>query len=182
MKVKEFNALKKKVKEGNVEGLNHEVIKSLTLNQAQVIEDLMLDLELTDEMNKILDEVVNYIDSLVDAEKHTTKKVANTKAPKVEAKTEPEPEKVKPAKPEPKKVKAKKLFDKVKVNDIVRFQVEGEQVKHDIRIIYKGKANIIAVMVDDEQEVFNIRKTDFNKQVFEWTDRHGETYNIIVTI
>lgn len=169
MKVKEFNQLKKDVKGGNVEGLK-EVISELTLKQAQAIEDLMLDLKMTDEMNKILDEVVIHIDNLI-----TTEKVANKKAP---AKTAKAPEKVKPEK-SPEKVKP---FNKVNVGDMVKFQVEGEEIQHDIRIIYKGKSNIIAIMVDDETEVFNIRKADFNKQVFAWTDRHGETYNIIVTI
>lgn len=182
MKVKEFNQLKKQVKGGNVEGLK-EVISDLTLSQAQVIEDLMLDLELDEEKNHLLDEVVNHIDSLVQAEK-----VANKKAPakpeKAPEKAPEKPEKVKPEKPEkPEKAPEKaKLFNKVNVGDTVHFRVEGEEIEHDIRIIYKGKNNIIAIMKEDENEVFNIRKTDFNKQVFEWTDRHGETYNIIVTL
>ncbi len=192
MKVQQFNQLKKKVREGNVEGLKKEVIKQLTLKQAQAIEDLLMDLELTDEMNKVLDEVVIHIDGLVEAEK-----VANKKAPtKTEpAKTEPEkpaktekvkPEKLekpeKPAKKDKEAPKKVKPFNKVNVGDVVKFQVEGEEIKHDIRIIYKGKNNIIAIMADDENEVFNIRKTDFNKQVFAWTDKHGEQYNIIVTL
>ena len=64
MKVKEFNQLKKDVKGGNVEGLK-KVISELTLKQAQSMEDLMLDLKLTDEMNKVLDEIVIHIDSLI---------------------------------------------------------------------------------------------------------------------
>lgn len=176
MKAKEFNALKKEVKKGNLKGLKKEVISSLTLSQAQAIEDLMLDLELDEEKNHILDEVVNHIDSLVMEEK----KVANKKAP---AKTKPEPKK--PAKTEPaktEKTKKVKLFNKVEVGDVVKFRVEGEEVKHDIRIIYKGINHIVGIMVEDEREVFVIRKTDFNKGVFEWIDRKGETYNIIVTL
>ena len=96
------------------------------------------------------------------------KKVANTKAPKKPA---PAPE-----------AKEKKPADKIQVGNIVQFQVEGEEIQHDIKIVNIGKYNIIGVMAEDEKEVFNIRKSDFNKQVFAWTDRHNETYNIIVTL
>lgn len=168
MKVKEFNKLMKDVKKGNVEGLK-EVISELTLSQAQTLENLIMDLPLNDELNHLLDELVIYIDSLVMEEK----KVANKK----QAPAKPEPEKVKPAKTKP-----AKPFNIVEVGSTVQFQVEGEEVKHDIRIIYKGKNNIIAIMAEDETEVFNIRKQDFNKSIFQWTDRKGETYNIIVTL
>ena len=134
----------------------------------------MLDLELTDEMNKVLDEIVIHIDSLIQAEK-----VANKKAPAKKGKEAPEtPAPEKPAKTE----KPEKPFNKVNVGDIVLFRVEGEEIEHEILIVYKGKNNIIAIMKEDENEVFNIRKSDFNKQVFEWTDRKGEQYNIIVTL
>jgi len=173
MKVKEFNQLKKDVKGGNVEGLK-KVISELTLKQAQALEDFMLDLELTDEMNKVLEEIVIHIDSLIQAEK-----VANKKAPAKKGKEAPEtPAPEKPAKTE----KPEKPFNKVNVGDIVLFRVEGEEIEHEILIVYKGKNNIIAIMKEDENEVFNIRKSDFNKQVFEWTDRKGEQYNIIVTL
>jgi len=178
MKVKEFNQLKKDVKGGNVEGLK-KVISELTLKQAQALEDFMLDLELTDEMNKVLDEIVIHIDSLIHAEK-----VANKKAPAKKGKEAPEtPAPEKPAKTEKvKPEKSAKPFDRVNVGDIVLFRVEGEEIEHEILIVYKGKSNIIGVMKEDEKEVFLIRKSDFNKQVFEWTDRHGEQYNIIVTL
>jgi len=178
MKVKEFNQLKKQVKGGNVKGLKKEVIQDLTLSQAQVLEDVLMDFELDEKMNKILDEIVTHIDNMVNAEK-----VANTKAPKVKTKEAPAkeaPEKA-PAKPEkaPEEVKP---FNKVNIGDTVRFRVEGEEIKHNIIIIYKGKNNLVGIMESDEQEVFLIRKTDFNKGIFSWTDRHGETYNIIVTL
>lgn len=164
MKVKEFNQLKREVKKGNVEGLK-EVISDLTLSQAQAIEDMMLDLTLNEEMNKVLDELVAFIDSKVNEKK----KVANKKAPT-------KPEKA------PTKTKKVKPFNKVNVGDVVKFQVEGEELEHDIKIIYKGKYNIIGVMVDDEKEVFLVRKADFNKGIFNWKDRHGEEYNIIVIL
>lgn len=183
MKVKEFNKLMKDVKKGNVEGLNQEVIRDLTLRQAQSLENLIIDMPLNDTLNGILDELVIYIDSLVEADK--AKKVANKKqAPQKQPKTEkvkPEPAKTEVQEPA-KKGKDNKPFNKVKVGDTVYFRVEGEEVEHAILIIYKGKNNLIAIMADDETEVFNIRKKDFNKQVFEWTDRKGETYNIIVTL
>ena len=120
-------------------------------------------------------------------------KVANKKAPKKDTKKDTKKEgkkedkkpAKKPAKKEGKKEDkkpAKKITDKIEVGDIVKFQVEGEEIQHDIKIVYKGKNNIIGVMAEDEKEVFNIRKSDFNKQMFAWTDRHNETYNIIVTL
>ena len=149
----------------------------------------MLDLELTDEMNKVLDELVDYIDSLVKTEKIANKKVKPQKTAKTEKeapeKTEVQAPEKAPEKEAPEKEapgKSAKPFDRVNVGDIVKFQVEGEEIKHDIRIIYKGKKNIIAIMVEDETEVFNIRKADFNKQMFSWRDRKSETYNIIVTL
>ena len=165
MDVKKFNQLRKDVKAGKIEGLKR-VISDLTLQQAQTIENIMFDLELTDEMNKVLDELVIYIDSLVQAEK-----VANKKAP----------EKAAPEKAASKNNKAKKLADTLKIGDIVYFRVEGEEIMHPVKIIYKSKYDIIAI-TKDEREVFKIRKIDFNKQIFEWTDRKGETYNIIVTL
>lgn len=177
MKVKEFNKLKREVKEGNVKGLSKEVISELTLSQAQTIENLMLDLHLNDEMNRILDEVVYHIDSLVMEEK----KVANKKkAPKVEAKPEPAKTEVQaPAKEAPEKIKP---FNNIKVGDTFYLQVEGEEIKHEILVIFKGRNNLIGVMKEDETEVFLIRKSDFNKLAFLWRDRKGEEYNIIVTL
>jgi transcription elongation GreA/GreB family factor len=181
MKIKEFNQLKREVKEGNVKGLKKDVIKELTLNQAQAIENLMLDLELNEEKNKVLDEIVNRINDLVEKGKVANKKLLKTEKPEKE---KPEkPEKEKPEKPEKEKPeKPDKPFNKVNVGDTVYFRVEGEEIKHSIKIIYKGRKNVIGIMTDDEDEVFKIRKQDFNKQVFEWTDRKGETYNIIATI
>jgi hypothetical protein len=170
MKAKEFNQLKKQVKEGNVKGLK-EVISDLTLRQAQAIEDLMYDIELTDEMNEVLDEIVVYIDSLINAEK-----VANKKLLKPEKTAKPEKE------APTKKDKEIKLSDRVNVGDTVYFRVEGEEINHPVLILFKGKKNIIAVMKENEDEGFLISKSVFNKQVFEWTDRKGETYNIIVTL
>lgn len=178
MKVKEFNKLMKDVKKGNVEGLK-EVISELTLSQAQTLENLIMDLPLNDELNHLLDELVIYIDSLVMEEK----KVANKK----QAPAKPEPEKVKPVKTEvqaPEKAPAKtiKPFNTIKVGDTFYLQVEGEEVTHSIKVIFKGKNNIVGIMEENEEEVFLIRKTDFNKQVFTWTDRHGEQYNIKVIL
>lgn len=121
----------------------------------------------TKELNiKVLDILVMYIDSLVNEEK----KEANKKVPAKEV----------PSKEAP--VKTGKPFNKVNVGDSVYFRVEGEEIEHEILIIYKGKSNIIGIMKEDEKEVFSIRKVDFNKQVFEWEDRRGEQYNIIVTL
>lgn len=181
MNVKKFNQLKKDVKKGNVKGLNQEVISELTLKQAQLLEDAMMDIELDEEKNEVLDELVAFIDSLVQAEKVANKK-APTKPEKAE-KVKPEKAPKKETKKETKKPeKVAKPFDKIEVGDIIQFQVEGEEVKHNILIVYKGTNNIIAIMKDDEREVFNIRRKDFDKGVFEWTDRHGETYNIIVIL
>jgi hypothetical protein len=174
MKFEDFGQLKKQVKKGNIEGLK-EVISDLTLKQAQYIEDIMLDMELTDEMNEVLDKVVNHIDSLAKADK-SSKKVANKKAPAKEAPAKEAPAKTKKA------TKKVKLFDKVEVGDVVKFRVEGEEVKHDILIVYKGVNNLIGVMANDEREVFLIRKGDINKGIFNWTDRHGEQYNILITL
>ena len=144
-------------------------------------------LPLNDELNKVLDEIVKHIDALVMEEKKVAnKKQAPQKQPKTEpAKTKPaKPEKA-PAKPEkaPEKATKKvKPFNKVKVGDTVRFRVEGEEKEHKIMIVYKGINNIVAIMAEDEREVFSIRKTDFNKGIFNWKDRHGEEYNIIVTL
>ena len=175
MKVKEFNQLKKQVKEGNVEGLNQEVIKSLTLRQAQSLENVVLDnIPLNDEINGLLDDIVIHISNLVEAEK-----VANKKAPAKPDKTEAP---IKPEKVKPKKTEKVKPFDRVNVGDTVYFRVEGEEIDHEILIVYKGKKSLIAIMKEDEREVFPIGKTEFNKQVFAWKDRHNEEYNIIVTI
>ena len=170
MKVKEFNALKEQVKGGNVKGLTKEVIGQLTLKQAKVIENVMMDLELTDEMHALLDEVVAHI---VNHEERKAlkaeEKVANKKAPKPEVPEKPaKVEKVQPA-------------NKVKVGDIVRFRVEGEEIEHEIKVIYKSRYDVICIS-RDEREVFKVRKTDFNRLAFQWTDRKNETYNIIVTL
>lgn len=190
MNTKQFTALKKEVKNGNLEGLKKEAIQELTLKQAQGIEDLLLDLELSEEGNQILDIVVAFIDSTVTTEK----KVANKKAPKKE--TTPEAPEATPEAPKkeatPKKAPKKEsqlkgnkqanIVDKIKVGTVVKFRVEEEEIEHNITIVNIGKYNIIGVMQDDEKEVFNIRKSDFNKQVFGWRDRNGEEYNIIVTL
>lgn len=141
----------------------------------------------TKELNiKVLDILVMYIDSLVNEEKKEAnkkvpaKKVANKKVPAKEVPSKEAPVKKEPAKEVP--VKTGKPFNKVNVGDSVYFRVEGEEIEHEILIIYKGKSNIIGIMKEDEKEVFSIRKVDFNKQVFEWKDRRGEQYNIIVTL
>lgn len=146
----------------------------------------------TKELNiKVLDILVMYIDSLVNEEKKEAnkkvpaKKVANKKVPAKEVPSKEAPVKKEPAKEVPAKevpVKTGKPFNKVNVGDSVYFRVEGEEIEHEILIIYKGKSNIIGIMKEDEKEVFSIRKVDFNKQVFEWEDRRGEQYNIIVTL
>lgn len=178
MKVRDFNELKREVRKGDVKRLK-EAIGELTLKQAQAIEDLMYDLTLNEEMNKVLDELVTYIDSLT-----ATEKVANKKALKVEKepeKVEPEPEPVKTEVQVPDKPAKNKPFNRVKVGDVIQVQVEGEEVKNSLLIVYKGKNNLVAVMEDNE-EVFKIRRVDFNKLAFQWTDRKGETYNITVTL
>lgn len=136
----------------------------------------------TKELNiKVLDILVMYIDSLVNEEKkEANKKVPAKEVPSKEAPVKKEPAKEVPAKEVP--VKTGKPFNKVNVGDSVYFRVEGEEIEHEILIIYKGKSNIIGIMKEDEKEVFSIRKVDFNKQVFEWEDRRGEQYNIIVTL
>lgn len=122
-------------------------------------------------LDKVLDILVMYIDSLVNEEK----KEANKKVPAKKVANKKVPAKEVP-------VKTGKPFNKVNVGDSVYFRVEGEEIEHEILIIYKGKSNIIGIMKEDEKEVFSIRKVDFNKQVFEWEDRRGEQYNIIVTL
>ena len=180
MKVKEFNELKKQVKKGNVEGLNQEVISSLTLKQAQTIEDIIMNtIPLNgdnDDLNDVLDDIVTHILNMVDTKKVDTKKVANTKPEKEKPEKPKKPEKEKPVKPE-----KKKLLDTIKVGDMVKFRVEGEEVEHDIKIIYISRYDVIAI-TKNEREVFKIRKIDFNSQIFKWEDRKGEEYNIIITI
>lgn len=175
MKVNEFNQLKREVKRGNLKGLKKEVIKDLTLKQAQALEDALLDIELNNEGNKILDILVEYIDSVALEEK----KVANKKVivkPQMKV-----VEEKKEKKEEKKEKKSKKLTDTIKVGDIIKFRVEGEEIEHPVKIIYISRYDIIAI-TKNEREVFKIRKIDFDKQIFEWKDRHGEEYNIIVTI
>ena len=188
MNVKEFSKLKKEVKAGNLEVLKEDIVRSFTLRQAEEIDNEVFNHEIPDYLNPILDILV----SIIQSGKAEGKKVAsnkNLKAPKKDTKKEGKKEDKKPAKKPAKKEgkkedkkPAKKITDKIEVGDIVKFQVEGEEIQHDIKIVYKGKYNIIGVMAEDEKEVFNIRKSDFNKQAFAWTDRHNETYNIIVTL
>ena len=179
MNVKEFSKLKKEVKAGNLKVLNEDIVKSFTLKQAEEIDNEVFNHEIPDYLNPILDILV----SIIQSGKTEGKKVANKKAPKKEEKKEPKKEDKKPAKPEkPENSKAKKLTDTIEVGDLVKFQVEGEEIQHNIKIVYKGRYNIIGIMAEDEKEVFNIRKSDFNKHVFEWTDRNNATYNIIVTL
>ena len=99
-------------------------------------------------------------------------KVANKKAPKKDTKKE--------GKKEEKKA-PKKLTDTIEVGDVVNFRVEGEEIEHPVKIIYISRYDVIAI-TKNEKEVFKIRKSAFNKQVFEWTDRNNESYNIIVTL
>ena len=197
MKPKEFTALKKEIKNGNIEGLTTEAIKDFTITQLKATEDLLLDLELTEAGNKVLDTICEYIEADV-----KIKKVANKKspAPKKEApkKTAPEAPEATPEAPKkeatPKKAPKKpaktvlkgnkedNILDKIKVGSIIKFRVEDEEIENNIQIVNIGKYNVIGVMQEDEKEVFNIRKSDLKKQVFTWTDRHNEEYNIIVTI
>lgn len=182
MNTKEFNQLKKEVKGGNLKKLNKDVIQGLTLKQAQTLEDLMLDIELNKEGNKILDILVAYIDSLVSEEK----KVANKKAPKKDDKKEgvkvETEEKKKASKSELKENKEVNILDQIKEGDLVKFRVEGEEIEHNIEIVRIGKKYILCIMTTNENEVFNIRKSDFKKQIFNWKDKHNNEYNIIVSL
>ena len=172
MNVREFSKLKKEVKAGNLGVLKADIVKSFTSKQAEEIDNEVFNHEIPDYLNPILDILV----SIIQSGKSEGKKVANNKnlkAPKKDTK--------KDTKKEDKK-EDKKPAKKIEVDDIVKFQVEGEELQHNIKIVYKGKYNIIGVMAEDEREVFNIRKSDFNKKAFSWTDRDNETYNIIVTL
>ena len=176
MNVKEFSKLKKEVKAGNLGVLKADIVKSFTSKQAEEIDNEVFNHEIPDSLNPILDILV----SIIQSGKSESKKVANNKnlkAPKKDTKKDTKKE----DKKEDKKP-AKKITNKIEVGDIVKFQVEGEEIQHNIKIVYKGKYNIIGVMAEDEREVFNIRKSDFNKKAFSWTDRDNETYNIIVTL
>lgn len=180
MKTKEFNQLKKEIKNGNFKGLKKDVIQNLTLNQAKTLEDIMLDLELNEEGNKILDVLVAFIDNTaVEEKKVANKKVLLKKEEKEEKDTKKATEKT--TKSQPKGNKENNILEKVQVGDIVKFRVEGEEIEHNIKIIYISRYDVIAIS-SNEREVFKIRKIDFQKQIFEWTDRKGETYNIIITI
>ena len=205
MKTNEFNQITKAVKNGDLKGLTGKTISEMTIPQAQKLEDLMLDLKLNKEGNQILDILCTFIESQTKAEK-AVDKVANKKAPTKEAPKAPEkaPEAPKEApkaedKPkapkapkepkEPKETKLKgnsnkeeKLSQTIKVGDKLKFRVEGEEIEHNITIVNIGKYHIIAIMTEDEKEVFNIKKADLDKQVFGWKDRYNETYNIIVTL
>ena len=202
MKTNEFNQITKAVKNGDLKGLTGKTISEMTIPQAQKLEDLMLDLKLNKEGNQILDILCTFIGSQTKAEK-AVDKVANKKAPTKEAPKAPEkaPEapkeapkaedKLKAPKKEEKSTSTKlkgnsnkeeKLSQTLKVGDKLKFRVEGEEIEHNITIVNIGKYHIIAIMTEDEKEVFNIKKADLDKQVFGWKDRHNETYNIIVTL
>ena len=179
MKIKEFNQIKKEVKGGNLKVLTEDIVKSFTPKQAEEIDNEVFNHEIPDYLNPILDTLV----SIIQSGKTEGKKVANKKAPAPQKPTEApkKEEKKAPKNNKTNKNKAKKLTDTIEVGDVVKFRVEGEEIEHLVKIIYKSKYDVIAI-TQNEREVFKIRKSDFNKQVFEWRDRRGESYNIIVTL
>lgn len=108
-------------------------------------------------------------------------KVANKKVPpkkeEIEEKKDTKKATEKTTKSQPKE----NILEKIKVGDVVKFRVEGEEIEHPVKIIYLSRYDVIAI-TENEREVFKIRKIDFQKQMFLWKDRKGEEYNIIVSL
>ena len=140
MKAKEFTELKKQVKSNNLKGLKGDTIQDLTITQAKAMEDILLDLELTAEGNKLLDAIVDHIEGVVAIEKVANKKAQQApkeaqQAPKKEAPAPKAEQKKEAPKAEPKEPKE---VNKIKVGDTVQFQVEGEEVIHGRTLKHKN--------------------------------------------
>lgn len=176
MQVKE---LRKIVKKGLDMTVNE--IKQLAPNDVQELIQATTELLTRKIKATEKEEYADFLDTLkeyaplIKIEKVANEKIQlnkdNKKAPKKDNKKAEKKEEKKEA----------NILEKIKIGDVVKFRVEEEEIEHNIKIIYISRYDVIAI-TENEREVFKIRKIDFKNQVFEWKDRKGETYNIIVTL